>query len=453
MTISMPPLPEKLVLENETLTNGMQVMLCRRPELHRVCLLLNVSSGCRDEHKPGTAHMLEHLIFRGSSNHPSLRALSAAFEELGADFNAYTAREVTSFDVSMPAESVESVLELLGEVMSTPKLTGIAAERDIIREEILSDYDADNSLINVDDMLVRLFYGEAGRPIAGDPDDLAGITRSEVEAFYRAHYATPNMLLVIAGPIGLKESLIASLEHSFAGINREFHPWRRREMTQEYAQALTKHTEVVPRLCIKKYDGATQSEALLGFLCGPVTSLEFPALEMLVHVLDDGMASRLSRRLVEELALVYDAEAFLSTTQESTLMQIRVTCRHRRVARVITAVYELLHEIAENGVDDEELMRLRRRVIWENRGMLDNVAQMAQWLSTMKLQNMPCELRERGRILTGVSASDIQKMAGVLLNRAPHIVAVVGDIGARGANDIRDVMQDKLNKSIVMSLI
>lgn len=453
MSIAMPLLPEALELEEYELSTGMRVMLCRRPELHRICLLLNISSGCRDERLPGTAHMLEHLMFRGSKRLPSLRALSAAFEAYGADFNAYTAREVTSFDVSMPAESVVPVLELLGEVMSTPKLTGIAAERDIIREEILSDYDADNNLINVDDMLVRLFFGEAGRPIAGDPDELAAITRAEVEAFYQAHYAAPNMLLVIAGPIGDSKELLSELEKSFSGINKVFKPWRRREMPAEYARALTSGKKVEPRLCIKKYDGATQSEALLGFLCGPVTSPSFASLEMLVHVLDDGMASRLSRRLVEELALVYDAEAFLSTTQESTLMQIRVTCRHRRVARVLTAVYELLNEIAQSGVDEDELQRLRRRVIWESRGMLDNVAQMAQWLSTMKLQKMSCELSDRGRMLVSVSADDIQNMAKMLLNSMPHIVAVVGDIGERAADEIRDVMSEHLNKKVGLSLI
>ncbi|MBQ9395476.1 MAG: insulinase family protein [Proteobacteria bacterium] len=449
----MPSVPGLLNVEEVKLESGMRVMLWRRPELHRVCILLNVAAGARDERLPGTAHMLEHLIFRGSRKYPSLRLLSAAFEEHGADFNAYTAREVTSFDVSMPAESLLPVIGLLGEVMTRPKLNGIAAERDIIREEILSDYDADNSLINVDDWLVRLFYGDAGRPIAGDPDDLAKISSAEVRDFYDAHYAAPNMLLVVAGPIGPSDEVIEVIRNAFSGLNPTYSPWHRRGMAECYARALSDGTAVDPRLCIKKYDGATQSEALLGFLCGRVDSPEFAPLEMLVHVLDDGMASRLSRRLVEELALVYDTEAFISTTQESTLMQIRVTCRHRRAARVINAIYELLREIARDGLEPDELVRLQRRVIWENRALLDNVEQMAQWLSTTRLQNMPCELSTRSQTLLAVTEADIRRTASRLLETLPHIVAIVGDLGERAADEIRAVMQENLKKNITMTSI
>ena len=92
-------LPESLSPEAFALHNGMTVILCDRPHLHRVFMMLNVSSGCRDENLSGTAHMLEHLIFRGTDAYPSLRALSEAFETRGADFNAFTAREVTSFEI------------------------------------------------------------------------------------------------------------------------------------------------------------------------------------------------------------------------------------------------------------------------------------------------------------------------------------------------------------------
>ena len=439
-----PELPDSLKIENYKLSNGMRVLICPRPELHRICMLVNVASGCRNERLPGTAHMLEHLIFRGSKQYPSLKELSEAFENVGADFNAYTAREVTSFDVSMPAQSLLPVVLLLGDVLSTPRLQGIAAERDIIREEIIGDYDGDKTLINVDDWIVSLFYGDAGKPIAGDPDDLANITRAEVVAFYEAHYAASNMLLVVAGPIGESKPFIEALEAAFSDIRKKAETWRSRSMPQNYRKAIETGSLVEPRLCIKKYDGATQSELSLGFLCGPTSSPDFSALEMLVRVLDDGMASRLSRRLVEELALVYDAEAFISTTHESTLMQIRASCRHRRACKVIDAIYGLLCEIAEDGVYPEEFERLRNRVVWEHVCMLDGAPQLAQWLSTMKLQNMSCDIRVHCEKLLSVSIDDIRCMAESLIQRRPHITAIVGDIGARGAEEIREVMQSRL---------
>ena len=449
----LPELPRSPEIEDFRLNNGMQVILCRMPGLHRISVLLNVKSGCRDERLPGTAHLLEHLIFRGSQSHPSLRELSEAFETFGADFNAYTAREVTSFDVLMPVESFEPVMHLLGSTMSHPRLTGIAAERDIIREEIISDYDADGSLINVEDLLVSLFYGESGRPIAGDPGDLEKLTKQEVQDFYRAHYAASNMILVIAGPLGQRSDIKVLLEDAFGELPSTHSPWRRRDIPEIYGNALKSGHAPDPRLVVRRYDGATQSDIILGFLCREASHKEFSVLEMLVRVLDDGMASRLSRRLVEELALVYDAEAYLSTTQESTLLQIRVSCRHRRVSRLVESVYQLLREIAETPIPAEELQRLRRRVIWEHLGLLDGVASFCQWVSTMTLQSLPHDIEKRCRRLLSVDADDIRTMAAQLLSDRSHVVAVVGDLGEKAAQDLHHTMSQALNQNVTLTLM
>lgn len=456
MDEKMPQLPELPEIERHELSNGMHVMLCRQPWLHKVSVLLNVCAGCRDERLPGTAHLLEHLMFRGTKAHPSLRDLSESFESHGADFNAYTAREVTSFDVSMPVSSVSPVMHLLGECMTSPKLTGITAERDIIREEILSDYDADGSLINVEDLLVELFYGEAGKPIAGDPADLPNLSRQEVQAYYQSHYAASNMLLVMSGNIGKSSDVLPLLEASFGDLPSKASRWRRRDLPDMYRQSLSDETigcQIAPRLVVKKYDGATQSDVILGFLCGACTSHEFSVLEMLVRVLDDGMASRLSRRLVEELALVYDAESYLSVTQESTLMQIRLSCRHRRVSRLLEAVYGLLQELGQNPVPREELTKLRRRVIWEHIGLLDSSASFAQWVSSMALQQMPCQIDERCRKLLEISAEEISNMARKLLSDKPHIVAIVGDLGEKAATEIKETMTSLLDRQVDMQMI
>ena len=76
--------------------------------------------------------------------------------------------------------------------------------------------------------------------------------------------------------------------------------------------------------------------------------------------------------------------------------------------------------------------------------MLDGAPQLTQWLSTMKLQQMPCDIRVHCENLLAVTVDDIRSMATDLLTRRPHITAIVGDIGTRGAEEIRDVMQSHL---------
>lgn len=438
-------LPEKIHSELIQLANGMQAILCDRPHLHRISIMLNVTSGCRDEKLNGTAHMLEHLVFRGTSEHPSLRALSEAFEKRGADFNAFTAREVTSFELITPPESLAEVLQLLGSAILRPKLTGIAAERDIVREEILADYDTDGHLINEEDLLVNEFYGHAGCPIAGNPEDIDKISKAEVLAYYDQNYRAERMTLVAVGPIADKSAFITMIENAFDGIKRADQPRQMREMKACYRDALQALDSgkplPAPRLVYALNEGATQSEIAMGYLCNGVHSREFYALSMLVRLLDDGMASRLSRRLVEEMAIVYDAEASLSVTSESTLLQIHASCRHRRVPKLITAIYALLEEIANTPIPADEFERIQHRVVWEHRALLDGGSSLCSWISAMHQQELTIEPTEFCHDLLTVTPDEVTDIAKKLLAARPHLVAIVGELGEKTLDAIKQYVE------------
>ena len=441
-------MPE-LALEFFTLSNGIRVVLHRQPSVHRVSIMLNIGAGCIDERVWGTAHMLEHLMFRGTRNYPSFGAISEAFEQVGADFNAFTAREVTSFDINLPRESVADALMLLGDVMMHAKLTGIVAERDIIREEILADYDDDNALINVDDLMTSLFYGDAGHPIAGNPQDIEKITSKDVRSFYEDHYAADNMLLVCTGAIPPTRDLQQMAGSALGQIAPHANRSNRRQMPDIYKNPAPGSPAL---LHIKDYDGATQSDVSLGFLFDGPHSPQLPALEILVRILDDGMASRLSRKLVEQLALVYDIEAYLSTALDTTLLQIRTSCRHKRVAKLLEAVYGILDDIAQHGVTDEELARVRKRLIWEHEELSDGIARLSQWISSMATQNMSCDIDARCKKLCGVSSEDVQKMAQNAIKSRPHIVAIVGEISEKRAQDLKSTIENSIKRKIKLEL-
>ena len=308
-------MPE-LALEFFTLSNGIRVVLHRQPSVHRVSIMLNIGAGCIDERVWGTAHMLEHLMFRGTRKYPSFGAISEAFEQVGADFNAFTAREVTSFDINLPRESVADALMLLGDVMMHAKLTGIVAERDIIREEILADYDDDNALINVDDLMTSLFYGDAGHPIAGNPQDIEKITSKDVRSFYEDHYAADNMLLVCTGAIPPTRDLQQMAESALGQIAPHANRSNRRQMPDIYKNPAPGSPAL---LHIKDYDGATQSDVSLGFLFDGPHSPQLPALEILVRILDDGMASRpISARLSIRRYSKFAHRAAINASQSSS---------------------------------------------------------------------------------------------------------------------------------------
>lgn len=429
-----------LPLEYETLENGLKVVISRTPSVHRVSLMLNIWSGSAIENQRGTAHMLEHLMFRGTKRYPSLSEISEAFELCGADFNASTGRAVTSFDVNMPSESLGQVLDLLGDVMKHPKLTDIGAERDIIREEISSDYDTDGTLISVEDLLGGLFYGEAGHPIAGNPDDLKKITVKAVRDFYVSHYTADNMTLVIAGNVDETPVLMRQIRDALGDLPTA--------SSGKKGSARALQSSMQPQLFIKKFDAAMQSEVTFGFRFEGPGGKDFEALEILVRLLDDGMASRLSKRLVEELALVYDVEAYLSTLFDTTLLQIHASCRHRRVLKLIDAVYQIFGEIAENGVSERELERVRKRLIWEHEELCDSVSRRVQWISAMEESRISYDILERCRKLTGVTSEQVRELAKKTLQNQNHAIVIVGNLGDKMVADVTEVMEGRCQHKI-----
>ena len=134
-------------------------------------------------------------------------------------------------------------------------------------------------------------------------------------------------------------------------------------------------------------------------------------------------------------------------------MQIRLSCRHRRVSRLVDAVYGLLGELSCEPVSETELDRLRRRVIWEHYGLLDGVAPFSQWVSTMHLQGLPCDIGEHCRRLLAVDATSISRMASKLLHERAHLVAIVGDLGDRAVAEIGEKMTQMLGKTVKTSLL
>lgn len=425
-----------LDVQTAVLPNNMRLALCPMPQLHKACIILNVAAGSRDENNPGAAHLLEHLIFRGTKKYPSLRLLSEAFESIGADFNAYTSRECTSFDVMVPPQFIAQALQLLAESILEPRLTGIAGEREIIVEEILSDYDEDGELINVEDLLLESMYNSPlGRAIAGSPAQVMALQKQHVREFFDRYYQASNMTLVIAGNIVSTGACLDAATKAFESLPL-------RVLASKDGPA---PMPLPPRaLRVKYYEGATQSSVCLAMFGPSTRDPKFSALEMLVRILDDGMASRLSRRLVDELALVYDIEAYISTTREHSLLQLRLSCQHRRIGRLMEEVFSILYDIAQTPPPPAELERAKNRLLWEHASLLDSAAGIAQWLSSALLQGLDSSLQHHANQLLACTSQDVSSITREALQHWPIRVAVVGDVSK--------VHAQRLNESLTKSM-
>ncbi|MFJ9324362.1 M16 family metallopeptidase [Streptomyces globisporus] len=202
------------------LPGGLRVCVESVPQYGRglAAVALTVAAGGDDDPagRHGTAHLVEHLMFPrsgGGSADPTGEGYAALVAGAGGVCNAETHRDHTVFHTTVPAESLPEALawearRLLG---FAPTEDVIRTETDVIGEEIRGAGDAGRSW---ESALGALYPGS--RDSFGTAAELAGITAGEVEAFFRAHYTAPRMVLSVVGDVD-PAGVMAVVREVFAG--------------------------------------------------------------------------------------------------------------------------------------------------------------------------------------------------------------------------------------------
>ncbi|MDJ1644196.1 M16 family metallopeptidase [Streptomyces pakalii] len=203
------------------LPGGLRVCVESVPQYGRglAALALTVAAGGDDDPagRHGTAHLVEHLMFPrsgGGSAEPAGEGYAALVAGAGGVCNAETHRDHTVFHTTVPAESLPDALawearRLLG---FAPTEDVIRTETDVIGEEIRGAGDAGRYW---ESALGALYPGS--RDSFGTAAELAGITAGEVEAFFRAHYTAPRMVLSVVGDVD-PARVMAVAGEVFAGV-------------------------------------------------------------------------------------------------------------------------------------------------------------------------------------------------------------------------------------------
>jgi hypothetical protein len=176
----------------DVLPSGLTVVTIETPHLHSVMCAVYVRVGSRheDERTNGVSHMLEHLFFRGSQRFPDSVRMNAAVEAQGGNLNGVTMRDSSYFYTPTHVDGVEVSLEILGDMLTRPRLTHLETEKRIILEEMLDEVDERGRDIDVDNLSKRLLYPDhpLAMKIAGTTDSVKGLTLRDVKRHFERAY-------------------------------------------------------------------------------------------------------------------------------------------------------------------------------------------------------------------------------------------------------------------------
>src|SRR5436309_11547334 len=172
------------------------------PSVRSVSLGFWIGTGSRFERESeaGLSHLLEHLLFKGSSKYESLE-IDQIFDGMGAELNAGTGKETTSVYARVIDEHVPEAFDVMADMVFRPALTDVESERAVILEEIAM-YE-DDPQEKVFDLLGEAVFGghPLGRAIIGRAPVIAETPVEEIARFHAARYVPGNVVIAAAGAI------------------------------------------------------------------------------------------------------------------------------------------------------------------------------------------------------------------------------------------------------------
>ncbi len=418
--------------QKEVLPNGLTVVTVELPHLHSVSVVMYARVGSRYETVAdnGLSHFLEHMLFRGTERLPDAYALNHAIEALGGTLYAETGRDYSLYQISLHPETLQPGLELFGEIFATPAFADVDVERRIVLEEMHEDHDEDGQLVNIDDLARLAVWPDhpLGYRITGPYENVERFDDADVRRHFATHYGARNMVLTVSGAVR-HDDVVGLLHRVFGAL----------PSGTAYETTPPPDTQAEPRFLYVPRDGSQTNVQLL-FRAFPETDPDFPALIALSRIVDDGMSTRLHRRIVDELGLAYYAQASLEPFVDAGLYDIDGACVHTHVPALVRESLGVLSKLRDTPPTEDELDKARRRYRWDLEGSFDDPDAMAGWWGGTELFFGPQALETKVERVQRVTPADVQRVAERLVRPERLTVACVGTLTKKLEREVRGIV-------------
>jgi predicted Zn-dependent peptidase len=393
------------------------------PYLHTAAIGVFIKVGSRFEDKSnnGLSHFLEHMLFRGTERHPSAYALNLAVEEVGARAYGTTHADMTRFELAVPPESLAPAMAILGDLLCCPLFADIEVEKSIIRQEILESLDEEGRNVNAEDLSRQALFGEdpLGFSIAGNLDNLKHFRIDDLRSHMERYYVAQNMVLSVVGAVSPKDASDLARVH-FSNLRTG----------QPAVGSPPVVTVTGPSHSYVESPGSQTDLRLVFPTFGEVDPRRM-ALNLLTRVIDDGMSTRLQRRICDEQGLAYEIYALLDQYQDCGVFGIGAAVEHGKISKLVDETLKLLRELTARNVEPDELTKARRRYQWDLQATLDNAEALCVHYGARALFGLESGLSALAEESARVTPEDVLSVARDIIAPDHFVIACVGMLNKR----------------------
>jgi len=337
--------------KEKVLPNGLTVIGELNRSAKSAAVGFFVRTGARDESKEinGVSHFLEHMLFKGTERLSAFE-VNEAFDNTGAQFNAFTSEENTVFYAAVLPEYLAEVTELWGELMR-PALReeDFELEKNVIKEEIAM-YKDTPSFDVVDRCRSLHFDGHpCGNSVLGSEESIDSLRAEQMRRYFSERYSPENMVLAFAGDFeweqvcSVAEGRCGGWKKGSASRKVEDHPGSKRKERIEKGNLVREH------ICLMS-SGVSAED-----------SRRFAA-SLLSVIVGDSVGSRFFWGLVDK-ALAETATMQFEAMDGTGAFYSYIQCSSENVGKVMGTVEEIFGDLWSKGVSEDELRKAKNKVL------------------------------------------------------------------------------------------
>ena len=399
-------------IQTTTLKNGLRVVTDTVPSMHSVALGIWVGVGTRHENLAhnGVAHMVEHMLFKGTEKRNALQ-IAEELENVGGSMNAYTSREITSYHVHLLSSDARLGLDVMADMYlnSTLPEEEIERERGVIIQEIGMTHDTPDDLVF--DVYSETAYPEQalGAPILGRVENIESMSQDNLRSYISDFYNGGNTIVSATGGIDHDE-FVAQVEHLFSE--------QEKSDRTDYKPADYQGGE------IRMPKDLEQSHFILGFQGLSRLDDDYYAAQALSTLLGSGMSSRLFQEVREKRGLVYSIFSFHSGYQDDGLFGIYAGTGPEKMDEIIPVVCDEVLKVG-GDVTDEELARaksqLKAGLLMGRESMMTRADQQAKYLL---FRDKPLDIEGLIATIDAVDKAAIKRAADKMFSGKPTLAAL-----------------------------
>ena len=358
-------------IQDQTLDNGLRVILKSEPYWRAVSLCVVIRSGAKDDPpgQAGLAHLVEHLLFE-----PSLpgKSLSLSVEDLGGFVNAGTTADFTQITFAVASQFAPDLLGQLSATVFGAKFTPeqVDSEKQMVLREMSDRGAALENRLHAMGFDLAFTKHPYGRPLPGTSESLAGLTLADAQKFYADHYVPANVALIAVGDLDPTAF--------FPLARQQFGPVPARARVVEDLPVEPPQTE--SRVHVENTDIANTLLQFAWHAPGISDPAAVCAMDLLHTALARGETSLLTRTLNNQRLALHSEASFLTQKYPGLLTITAITPPDQELdAR--SAILKLMAQFRDTPFNSEDLAYLKKLLYadyaFENQSYADQAGTLA----------------------------------------------------------------------------